>query len=115
MVGICTERNLEMIIGIFAILKCGAAYIPIAPNHPAKRNEYIIQDSQIDILLVGSKTKSTYLHEKLKCIRISDDLLNIYNETEKLKSKFDSTSIVYGIYTSGTTGKPKGTLIKMIV
>ena len=112
LVGICTERNLEMIIGIFAILKCGAAYIPIAPNHPAKRNEYIIQDSQIDILLVGSKTKSTYLHEKLKCIRISDDLLNIYNETEKLKSKFDSTSIVYGIYTSGTTGKPKGTLIK---
>ncbi|MCE6982681.1 hypothetical protein EI534_36105, partial [Pseudomonas frederiksbergensis] len=53
-VAICAERSLEMIVGLLAVLKAGAAYVPIDPAHPAERMAFMLQDSQPRALLTPS-------------------------------------------------------------
>jgi non-ribosomal peptide synthetase component F len=53
-VGICLERSLEMVIGILGILKAGAAYVPLDPDYPAQRLEYIISETQVPVILTNN-------------------------------------------------------------
>ncbi|MCP5054839.1 MAG: AMP-binding protein, partial [bacterium] len=93
-VAIMVERSLEMIIGIFGILKAGAAYLPIEMNYPQERIDFMLKDSGARILL------NRHAMESLTHLTNHDQLLNFPTSR--------STSIAYIIYTSGTTGKPKG-------
>ncbi len=52
LVGICIDRSLAMLVGLLGILKCGGAYIPLDPNYPQERLNYIVEDSQLKILLL---------------------------------------------------------------
>ena len=58
LIGICTERSLEMIIGILGVLKSGGAFVPLDPDNPKDRLEYMLSDSKIKILLTQNKLKS---------------------------------------------------------
>lgn len=51
LVGICIERSPDMIIGLFGILKAGGAYVPLDPSYPENRLRYILENSQIQVLL----------------------------------------------------------------
>ncbi len=105
-VGIMAERSLEMIVGIVAILKAGGAYMPIDPEYPQDRIEYMLEDSGTNILLtqlalkdkVSSNREMIFLDDKYIYQGLSSDLINV-NHVENL---------MYVIYTSGSTGKPKG-------
>ena len=55
LVGICLERSIEMIIGILGILKAGGAYVPLDSQLPIERAAYILQDTQVPILLTQQK------------------------------------------------------------
>ena len=59
-IGICTERSLEMVIGLLGILKSGAAYVPLDPSYPVERLEYMIKDSQISIILTNSEIANNF-------------------------------------------------------
>jgi amino acid adenylation domain-containing protein len=54
-IGLYVERSIEMVIAILAILKVGAAYVPIDPTYPEQRLEFILQDAQIQLLLTQSQ------------------------------------------------------------
>ena len=96
-VGLKAERSLEMIVGILAVLKAGGAYLPIDPEYPEDRKQYILKDSRAKILLTGqeiagfSSPQALYLSEE---------------------RSFTNDQLVYVIYTSGSTGKPKGVLLE---
>ncbi|MCU0286456.1 MAG: amino acid adenylation domain-containing protein [Acidobacteria bacterium] len=95
-VGIMMERSIEMIIGMMGILKSGGAYLPIDPDYPQERIDYMLKDS---------KAKLTINYEFLKEAP----------QAPLHHSSFithHSNQLVYVIYTSGTTGKPKGVLIE---
>ncbi len=112
-VGIMTERSIEMIIGILGILKAGGAYLPIDPESPQERIQYMLEDSNASILLATE--------EYQKKIIVNCQLLIV---NCKLMAPFPasfhhssftvhhSSHLSYIIYTSGTTGKPKGVLIE---
>ena len=51
LVGICVERSLEMMIGLLGIWKAGGAYVPLDPTDPTDRLAFIMQDSQVSVLL----------------------------------------------------------------
>ncbi|OIK22018.1 non-ribosomal peptide synthase/polyketide synthase [Bacillus amyloliquefaciens] len=110
LVGIMTERSLEMIVGILGVLKAGGAYLPIDPDSPPERIRYILSDSGISVLLYRGK-----LQDNIGCPGTCIDLLEEHACHEKgnsLALSHQSTQLAYAIYTSGTTGKPKGTLIE---
>lgn len=110
LVGIMTERSLEMIVGILGVLKAGGAYLPIDPDSPPERIRYILSDSGVSVLLYRGK-----LQDNIGCPGTCIDLLEEHACHEKgnsLALSHQSTQLAYAIYTSGTTGKPKGTLIE---
>lgn len=115
-VGICTKRDLDMVVGILAILKCGAAYLPIDPVNPDDRASYMMQDSQIDLLLSQKHTAQKYqtVIESLGIHAINldqlDDELAVFSTTDP-QQQCDLNDTAYMMYTSGSTGKPKGALV----
>ncbi|MED1910401.1 non-ribosomal peptide synthetase [Brevibacillus laterosporus] len=110
LVGIMVERSLEMMVGIFAILKAGAAYVPIDPNFPEERITYMLEDAGAKLLLVQS-----YLQDRVAFPgrKVMLDDCNSYNENaSNLEAIQGPNHLAYVIYTSGTTGKPKGVMIE---
>ncbi len=109
-VGIMAERSFEMIIGIMAILKSGAAYLPIDPKYPKDRIEYILNDSEVGLVLVGNKYDSIdNFHGNIIDIRSEKIYDRCSDNLEKINK---SSDLAYVIYTSGSTGNPKGVMIE---
>lgn len=105
LVPIIAYRSINMMVGIYGILKAGAAYVPISPDFPEDRVNYILKDC-------SPKAVVTYKYNIDADYRIID--LNNIEESNDYKRnilcKRDPDSIIYCIYTSGTTGNPKGVM-----
>lgn len=102
---IAAERSIEMILGIYAILKAGAAYVPVDPLYPTERVNYIIEDCKPKAIL----TYHVNIFSSLPIFDLEDDRVWKGN-TENPDFVNKPEDFVYCIYTSGTTGKPKGVL-----
>ena len=112
-VGIMMERSIEMIIGIMGILKSGGAYLPIDPEYPQERIDYMLKDSGAKII-VGNRNACS---EELNCqlLIVNCELLMSLPQAPFHHSSFiihHSNHLAYIIYTSGSTGKPKGVMIE---
>ena len=113
LVGICTERSLEMIVGLLGILKAGGAYIPLDPQLPPERLVYILSDSQIEILLTQEKLKAKLPEHQCITICLDTNWVVINQQSkENPVSEVNLNNLAYTIYTSGSTGKPKGVMIE---
>ncbi|GAB3992308.1 hypothetical protein GCM10028807_25110 [Spirosoma daeguense] len=101
-IGVSTTRNLEMVVGVLAILKAGKAYLPLDPAYPASRLEQIISDSGLTTCLATEQDEPLFAELNLQVIR-SD------REHKYAAPKIpEQTGLAYVLYTSGSTGKPKG-------
>ena len=112
-VAIMTERSVEMIIGVMGILKSGGAYLPIDPDYPQERIDYMLKDSGAKLLAVANELEG----EKVRRWEGEQVLLELNGCTRRgLKGRHrglqHSNHLCYIIYTSGTTGQPKGSLIE---
>ena len=109
-VGILQERSFEILIAMLATLKAGGSYIPIATDYPAERIEYMLEDSNSEILLTTGKRK---LKTNKRILDISLENTKIYNNNkENIKNISKPDDLSYLIYTSGSTGTPKGVMLK---
>ncbi len=105
-IAISTERNLEMIIIIIAILKSGNAYLPIDPDYPLERIKHILENSNCKTIFTD------FNYPALSNVKVLS--VNNYHEylsEETAKVSIEAEDIAYIIYTSGTTGKPKGVTV----
>ncbi|MGB6152927.1 MAG: amino acid adenylation domain-containing protein [Pricia sp.] len=106
-VAISLDRNPDLVASLFAILQCGAAYLPIDPNYPNTRTEFMITDARADYFIC-KKEKQALLHSATTLF-ISDVLKGMPARClEPLDHTTDAETLAYIIYTSGSTGKPKG-------
>ena len=108
-VGIMVNRSLEMIVAILGVMKAGGVYIPIDPNFPEDRINYMLETSSASILLISEKLKDKFNYKN----KVSIDLENkdIYNLPNKnLENINELSDLLYIIFTSGSTGKPKGVM-----
>ena len=112
LVGIYVERSIEMIVGWLGILKAGGAYIPIDPVYPQERIAYILQDTQLTVLLTQQKLLSKLPELKAKAICLDADWEEISDHSvSNPMTEVSPTNLAYVIYTSGSTGSPKGVAI----
>ncbi|MGZ5581455.1 MAG: amino acid adenylation domain-containing protein, partial [Methylobacter sp.] len=109
LVGICVERSLETIVGLLAILKAGAAYVPLDPDYPAQRLQFILEDAAAPILLTQSHLleRLPVSNAKVVCMDSEREAIAHCSE-ENPASQSGPDDLAYVIYTSGSTGKPKG-------
>ncbi|MFD1909017.1 AMP-binding protein [Paenibacillus rhizoplanae] len=108
-VGIKTERSVEMIVGILAILKAGGAYMPIDPAYPAERIKYMLEDSGADLLLVYGGEEEVPTGYVGEVLNLADASLYI-GDTANVPAASGPNDLAYMIYTSGSTGQPKGVM-----
>jgi len=112
-VGIIMERSIEMIIGIMGILKSGGAYLPIDPEYPQERIDYILKDSNAKIIVGNRHACSEELNCQLSIVNcellMSAPCVSFHHSSFIIHH---SKHLAYIIYTSGSTGKPKGVMVE---
>ncbi len=103
-VAICVERGLDMVIGLYAILKAGAAYVPLDPAYPLERIAYMLQDSAPVVVLAQGATRA--LLGDVPLVDLDQPSWQHQPEDNPQVSALGA----YVIYTSGSTGQPKGVI-----
>ncbi|MFN6272726.1 MAG: amino acid adenylation domain-containing protein, partial [Microcystis sp.] len=114
-VGISVERSLEMIVGLLGILKAGGAYLPLDPDYPNERLQFMLEDSQVSLLLTQQHLLASFPQSsetatpKIICL---DSDYQIISQAKNVnpESSVTTSNLAYVIYTSGSTGKPKGVM-----
>lgn len=119
LIGLCVDRNENILIGILGILKAGGAYVPIDPAVPDARIEFLLADTKTKLVLT-QKNYVERVNQLLQKSNLSINIIALDQEelTAKLKAypqsnpdyAIGSDNLAYVIYTSGTTGKPKGVM-----
>lgn len=115
LVGICTERSSDMIVGMLGVLKAGGAYVPLDPNYPEERLSFMLEDAQVSVLLTQANVmeRLPVLSNPGLVICLDADWEIIAGEAEgEPEGRVASKNLAYVIYTSGSTGRPKGTLLQ---
>ncbi|MBQ4844739.1 non-ribosomal peptide synthetase [Pseudoalteromonas sp. MMG005] len=109
LVGLCQERSLSMLVNLLAILKVGAAYVPLDPCYPAQRLNYIIHDSALAHLIITENLRPLFGNESAVKLHLVD-ALNPQESAEMVLNpvKCTADNLAYVIYTSGSSGQPKG-------
>jgi len=110
-VGLAVERSFSMIVGILGILKAGGAYLPIAPDHPAERIRYLLQDAGVRVLLTQTKTAPLLTFDG-RLIDLERPETYSGGKKENPPAINEPGDLAYVIYTSGSTGRPKGVMIE---
>ncbi len=110
-VGISLEHSLETVVSILAVLKTGAAYVPLDPGHPRARLAFVIEDAQIVFILTQQRLKDRLLAVKGVTLIDVDADWETGDEIVPL-DRATPEDVAYVIYTSGSTGEPKGVRIQ---
>jgi len=108
-VGIYLDRSLDLAVSLLAVMKSGAAYVPLDPNYPAKRVEGILQDAGASCLVTksGLRGQLTDFHEPV--VLLDEEEMAIAEQASgPVVSGVTPEDLVYVIFTSGSTGRPKG-------
>ncbi|MBE9031360.1 amino acid adenylation domain-containing protein [filamentous cyanobacterium LEGE 11480] len=110
--GICVERSLEMVVGLLATLKAGAAYVPLDPEYPQERLAFMLQDSGVSILLTQHHLRTLIPDCQARVLCLESDAY-LWTSLDQANPSCDISAddLVYIMYTSGTTGQPKGVMI----
>jgi amino acid adenylation domain-containing protein len=112
MVGLCVERSLDMIVGIFGILKAGATYVPLDPTYPPQRLGFMLRDSEASVVLTQEKLLSALPPHTLPTVCLDTAWAQISRlPTHEVTAEVTPNDLAYVIYTSGSTGQPKGSLL----
>jgi len=118
LVGICHGRSLNLPVAMLAVLKTGAAYVPIDPAYPAARVGYILDDARLGLVVADGQGLGVLTGRDCVVVRsdagddapLSRAAASVERATQATGSR--ATDIAYVIYTSGSTGQPKGVLVE---
>ncbi|HEX6288077.1 MAG TPA: non-ribosomal peptide synthase/polyketide synthase, partial [Herpetosiphonaceae bacterium] len=111
-VGICMEPSFAMIVALLAILKAGAAYVPLDPAYPSERLRWLCEESQVALVLTQPHLRETLPPSDIPIVCLDGEWTAIaaYPSTDPhIPSHPDQ--VAYLLYTSGSTGTPKGILV----
>lgn len=112
-IGICLEPSPELVTAVLAVLKSGAAYLPLEPADPPERVRFMLGDA--GVLCVLTKTPFAALvtgaHSDVICLDADASDIS-WQTSEALPSVTEPHHLAYVLYTSGSTGRPKGAMVE---
>ena len=111
-VALCLDKTPELAVAILAVLKCGAAYVPIDSTYPAERIRYILADCASSLLLTDAQLAARHADLPVRQLPLE----HLQAELAQLPASapardLDADASFYAIYTSGSTGQPKGAIV----
>jgi len=109
LVGICAKRSLRMVISLLAVLKTGAAYVPLDASYPKERLGFILEDAAVRVLISEKALVERFPILECQVVLLDEDWESIVQESsEPFGAGAAPENLAYVIYTSGSTGQPKG-------
>lgn len=113
LVGVCLTRSLEMVVALLGILKAGGAYVPLDPTYPKERLAFVIEDTQLPILLTQQHLLESIPQHQAHTVYVDSDWPSVAQQpADNPTSGVQPSNLAYVIYTSGSTGRPKGVAIE---
>lgn len=109
LVGLCAERTVDLVVGVLAILKAGAGYLPLDSRHPPARLTDTLDDADCRLLVGDAELCRPLLGSTRGLVCLDEPLAD--EPDVALRTKVAPDNVAYVIYTSGSTGKPKGTVV----
>lgn len=109
LIGLSTETNTLLIVGILGILKAGGVYLPLDPEYPTSRLNYILEDSSPKMILTQKKFKSLYTGYSVQILQLREALPDFHERNFLPSISLDDPA--YVVYTSGTTNNPNGIIV----
>ncbi|MEL6353357.1 MAG: amino acid adenylation domain-containing protein [Cyanobacteria bacterium J06627_28] len=110
LVAISVVRSPEMIVAFLAVLKASAAYVPIDPDYPEIRRQYILNDASVEIVLTQQSLASEFEGRVANVIYLDNEPALATQPTNNPNLSINPQQLAYVIYTSGSTGNPKGVM-----
>lgn len=112
-VGICFERSEWMIVAILAVLKAGAAYLPLDHEYPPDRLAYMLNDAGAAFILTEQSSAQKMPKSEVPALLLDQDREQWQKQSaDNPQDRAQESSLAYVIYTSGSTGHPKGVMVQ---
>jgi len=111
-VAVVAQRGLDTLVGLLAVLKAGAAYVPIDPAHPHERLAYLLEDSAPQVVLSLSRFSGRLPAHGLPLIELDRYPWPETSDAAPAVAQLAPHNLAYVIYTSGSTGLPKGVMVE---
>ena len=116
LVMLCLDRSEWMMVAIMAVLKAGAAYVPVSPDYPKDRIDFMLEDTKAKVVLTNEKYKEIFNSIEQPEIEFVDSsgMAEKLQASSPLRPETETKAenLAYVIYTSGTTGRPKGVMVE---
>jgi natural product biosynthesis luciferase-like monooxygenase protein len=110
-VGLCVERSTQLVVALLAILKTGAAYLPLDPDFPARRVASILANSGAGVIATSTTTSRRFSFGAQKIVLVDGDAPTQPHSAAPEIEMPGPDDLAYLIYTSGSTGEPKGVMV----
>jgi amino acid adenylation domain-containing protein len=113
LVGLCMNRSVELVVAMLAVLKAGAAYVPLDPSFPQDRIDFMVEDAGLAAIVTELEMADRLTHQDIPRVLLDADVEHIAAlDGAALGFTATGTDLAYVIYTSGSTGKPKGVQVE---
>jgi len=109
-VAVCLERSLELVVSLLAVLKTGAAYLPVDPEQPPDRNRFVREDARAHVLVTTRQLSREWPPAGVTRVLVGPDGPEGPEPPPLADAGITEADAAYVIYTSGSTGKPKGVI-----
>ncbi|WP_428241031.1 amino acid adenylation domain-containing protein [Gynuella sp.] len=112
LIGTCLPRSPDLIVALLAILKTGAAYVPLDPDYPPSRLDYMLADSQLSILIQSAAPATSWSASDVTVCTLDATLQQALDQLQEDNPDcpLQAEDAAYINYTSGSTGQPKGVI-----
>ncbi|MEM7582343.1 MAG: amino acid adenylation domain-containing protein, partial [Acidobacteriota bacterium] len=113
LVGLRLERSVEMVVAILGVLRAGGGYVPIDPQLPAERLEYLLADSGVKVLITRRELYEAAYGGPWTTLLFEESAAAVQSQSPaRLEELASPQNVAYVIYTSGSTGRPKGVAVE---